>query len=311
VLDYHVHLWPHEERADSVELRVFQDQQQALIALESQAIDWMVGVGGPDARRLQSDPAYTVLETGKGASYLYLGLDVSAPALTNKLVRQAFGYAINRQRIVDSVLSGFGRAASTPWPVGSPAYAATTDATFTFDLAHAQQLLAEVGWTAGAPIPLYVSEALPSTIQMAQIIQADLASIGVPLAIQTLSQADFVSRLTKSQFQGAWITGVAWMNFSPATFFNAAFPVRIPNSSNFESAAYTSLIGQLSAATDDAHQRSTVDQLTSILLDEAFVLMIAESTLQQSGAEVVRANVKNIGIDRFRLVDYQDLWLAS
>src|SRR5262249_25551797 len=35
---------------DGVELRVFQNQQQALIALESQAIDWMVGVGGVDAR---------------------------------------------------------------------------------------------------------------------------------------------------------------------------------------------------------------------------------------------------------------------
>jgi peptide/nickel transport system substrate-binding protein len=295
---------------DSVELRVFQNQPQALIALESQAIDWMVGVAAADARRLQADPAYTVLETGKGASYLYLGLDVTTPGLDNKLVRQALGFAINRQRIVDSVLSGFGRAASTPWPVGSPAYDAAADGTFTFDLARAQQLLATAGWVAEAPIPLFVSEALPATIQMAQVIQADLASIGVTFAIQTLSQADFVSRLTKAQFQGAWITGIAWMNFSPATFFNAAFPVRIPNSSNFDSPTYRSLIDRLSAATDDTLQRGAVDQLTGMLLDEAFVLTIAESTLQQSGAEVVRSSVKNINVDRFRLVDYQDLWIT-
>ena len=37
--------------------------------------------------------------------------------------------------------------------------------------------------------------------------------------------------------------------------------------------------------------------------------MITESTLQQSGAEVVRSTIKNINIDRFRLVDYQDLWI--
>jgi hypothetical protein len=99
------------------------------------------------------------------------------------------------------------------------------------------------------------------------------------------------------------------MNFSPATFFNAAFPVRIPNSSNFTSSTYAALIDQLSAATDDQQQRQTVEQLTRTLLDEAFVLMITESTLQQSGAEVVHAAVKNITTDRFRLVAFQDLWL--
>ena len=144
---------------------------------------------------------------------------------------------------------------------------------------------------------------------MAQVVQADLASVGVTVAIQTLSQADFVTRLTKSQFQGAWITGMAWMNFSPATFFNVAFPVRVPNSSNFVSPTYKALIDQLSAATDDQQARQITDQLTRIMLDEAFVLMISDSTTQQSGAEVARSAVKNIIADRFRLIDYQDLWL--
>jgi peptide/nickel transport system substrate-binding protein len=294
---------------DGAEVRVIQNQQHALIALETAAIDWMVGVPAPDARRLQSDPSYTVLENGKGSSYLYLGMDVTAPALVDKRVRQALGFAVNRQRIVDSVLYGFGRAASTPWPVQSPAYDATLDATYGYDLSRAQQLLNEAGWVAGTALPLFVSEALPATVQMAQIIAADLAKIGVSVSIQTLSQAEFVSRLTRGQFQGAWITGVSWMNFSPATFFNAAFPVRIPNSSNFTSATYEGLISQLSSSTDDAQQHHTVDQLTRILLDEAFIVMISESTLQQSGAEVARSAVKNIISDRFRQIAFQDLWM--
>ena len=302
---------PGKPSLDGAQLRVFQDQQQALIALETGAIDWMVGVPARDARRLQSDPAYSVLENGKGSSYLYLGMDVTAPALADKRVRQALGFAINRQWMVDSVLYGFGRAAATPWPVQSAAYDATLDATYSYDLAQAQQLLSRAGWAPDTALPLFVSEAVPATIQMAQILQADLARLGVPVAIRTLSQADFVSRLTRSQFQGMWITGVSWMNFRPATFFNAAFPVRIPNSSNFTSPTYQSLIDQLSAATDDAQQRQTVDQLTRILLDEAFIVMITESTLQQSGAEVARSAVKNIIANRFRVIDFQDLWMEQ
>jgi peptide/nickel transport system substrate-binding protein len=302
---------PGKPYLDGAELRVFQNQQQALVALETGAIDWMVGVAAPDARRLQSDPGYTVLESGKRSTYFYLGLNVSVPALADKHVRQALGFTLSRQRIVDSILYGFGRAASTPWPIQSSGYDANLDATYTYDLDHARHLLTQAGWAPAQAVPLFVSEALPSTMQMAQIIQADLASIGVPMTIQTLGQAEFVGRLTKGQLPGAWITGVSWMNFSPTTFFNVAFPVRMPNSSHFESSTYKALIDQLTVATDDQQQRQTVDQLTRILLDEAFVLMMAESTLQQSGAEVVHSTVKNITADRFSLIAYQDLWLGQ
>ncbi len=296
---------------DGAELRVFRDRQQALIALETGSVDWVVGVGAPDARRLQSEPDYQVLENAKGSLFYYLGLDVTAPALADKRVRQALGYALNRQRIVDTVLSGFGRAASTAWPQQSLAYDANLDAAITYDLEHARQLLNDAGWLAATPVPLFVSEAQPGTIEMAQILQADLATVGMSVTIQTLSQADFVSRITKSQFQGAWITGMAWMNFSPATFFNLAFPVRVPNSSNFASPTYAMLIDQLSAATDDQQQRQSADDLTRIMLDEAFIQIICESSTQQSGAEVARSSVRNIVADGFRLINYQDLWLAD
>ena len=185
------------------------------------------------------------------------------------------------------------------------------DTSYAFDLNHARQLLNDAGWLAATAVPLFVSEAQPVTSQMAQIIQADLATVGVSVTIQTLSQADFVSRLTKSQFQGAWITGMAWMNFSPATFFNLAFPVRVSNSSNFVSPTYKMLVDQLSAATDDQQQRQSADDLTRIMLDEAFLQIICESNTQQSGAEVARSSVKNIVADGFRLINYQDLWLES
>jgi peptide/nickel transport system substrate-binding protein len=98
------------------------DQQTALVAFESGLVDWVTGVSGQDARRLESNPACHVLLTGAGGNYYYVGLDTSLPALADKRVRQAFSYAVNRQRIVDSVLAGYGRPASTIWPPQSPGY---------------------------------------------------------------------------------------------------------------------------------------------------------------------------------------------
>ena len=141
---------------DRAELRVFADRQQALIALEAGSVDWVVGVAAPDARRLQSDPSYQVLQNAKGSMYYYLGLDVTAPSLADKRVRQALGYALNRQRIVDTALSGFARTASTPWPEQSQSYNAALDRTYTYDLGRARQQLNDAGWMAEAPVPLFV-----------------------------------------------------------------------------------------------------------------------------------------------------------
>lgn len=129
---------------------------------------------------------------------------------------------------------------------------------------------------------------------MAQIVQADLSSVGMQLVVQHLNQPDFVSRLRKAQFGGAWIISMSWMNLSPATLFQTAFPVRVPNGSNFDSQQYRNLIDQTFAATDNQQLQVGLRELTQIILDEAFIVMIAEGTGQQGGPEVARADVKSV-----------------
>jgi ABC-type transport system substrate-binding protein len=94
------------------------------------------------------------------------------------------------------------------------------------------------GWNPETTLPIFVAETITVTVKMAEVLQGDLASIGVRSVVQRLSQAEFVSRLQKAQFGGAWILSMSWMHLSPATMFNSAFPVRMPNSSNFASPHY-------------------------------------------------------------------------
>ena len=180
---------------DSVELRLTPDPQAALVALESGSIDWMSGVPGTDARRLQSDPNYQVMLTASGGTFHYLGLDLTSPLFADPRVRQAFNYALNPERMVETALAGFGRPASIVWPRQSPAYDAAQDASYPFDLGKAGQLLAAAGWDPNAEVPLSLGSLLAFSVPMAQIYQADLATIGVKLSIHQLSNADFFSRL--------------------------------------------------------------------------------------------------------------------
>ena len=294
---------------DGVEIRVMPDRQAALIALETSSIDWLTGVPGQDAQRLLTDPGYQVLLTANGGVFYYLGLDVTVPELADKRVRQAFGFALNRQRMVDTTLSGFGRPASIPWPRQSMPYSESLDAHYRYDLKHARQLLTDAGWNDETVLPLFVTDAVAITVQMAEILQAELTGIGVRSVVHRLGFADFVSRLQKGQFRGGWILSMSWMQLSPATMFNAALPMRVPNSSNFVSPRYQMLIDQSLAATDDYALGQMLTELNQIVLDEAFVLIIAEGAAVQSGAEVARSTVRNATTDRFGLVAYEDVWL--
>ena len=295
---------------DQVVLHVLPDPQAAVVALESGGVDWLSGVPGADARRLDADPAYQVLLTGSGGTFYYLGMDVQLPALADKRVRQAFGYALNRQRMVDIALSGYGRPASIPWPHQSLAYDATLDQTYTYDPSRARQLLDAAGWDANTVLPLSVPNGVMVSYQMAEILQADLANIGVQAAIQNLNQPDFVARMQKAQFAGSWIITMTFMNLSPATFFETAFAVRVQNGSSFVSQQYQDLINQTFAATDDQQVQQRLRGLTQILLDEALVMPIAEGFGQQTGPEVTRAGVRNINWDKLGWFAYRDVWLA-
>src|ERR1051326_2390442 len=138
---------PGKPYVDEVVLQVQPDLQSSLIGLESGSLDWLRNVAGNDARRLQADPTYQVLETGSGGnSFVVVMLDTSVPALADRRVRQAFSYAVNRQRMVDSALAGYGRPASTCWPPQALGYDASQDHMYSYDLDQARQLLQTVGW---------------------------------------------------------------------------------------------------------------------------------------------------------------------
>jgi peptide/nickel transport system substrate-binding protein len=171
---------------DQVHLQITPDPQAALVALESGNVDWMAGVPGLDARRLQGDPNYQVMLTASGSEFYYVGLDLTVPVFADRRVRHAFGYALNRSRMVDTALLGFGRPASIPWPRQSLGYDSAQDQTYTFDLDKARQLLASAGWQSGTTVELSLVNTTAVTRAMAQIYQADLSSIGVNLSIQEL-----------------------------------------------------------------------------------------------------------------------------
>ena len=143
----------------------------------------------------------------EGSNLQYLIFNVTSAPLDKVKVRQAIGYAIDRDKIVKDLLSGQATVANAVLPPQSWAY--SPGHTYTYDPAKAKQLLKEAGYN-NEPINFRFGAGNAATNQYAQVVQSSLADVGLNVQIETLEVNVIRQQLAQGQFQmytGAWIGG--------------------------------------------------------------------------------------------------------
>ncbi|MCA1590584.1 MAG: ABC transporter substrate-binding protein [Acidobacteria bacterium] len=98
----------------------------------------------PDAIKTLEGLGNLTVSQFDGSNIQYIGLNTRSPPLDNVKVRQAIGYAIDRENIIRQLLSGQARVAHSILPPNSWAY--TPGVQYTHDPAKAKQLLREAGY---------------------------------------------------------------------------------------------------------------------------------------------------------------------
>jgi peptide/nickel transport system substrate-binding protein len=206
------------------------------------------------------------------------------PTLPTRAVRQAMSYAIDRQRFIDVALSGLvGAPRDLPWPSSSPAYEPTKNNVCAFDLDKAKSLLAtsgvggfttEIAYQTIGPVQVFA--------QLVEMLQADLARVGVATTMQALDTATFTNAAVKATFKGLAIGQPGGFSFQDATSglatgtFGASNPF-----SGFKDEAYYQLVNSASAETDQAKRKQLYSRINDVILDQAFTLTVS-SLLQTS-----------------------------
>jgi dipeptide transport system substrate-binding protein len=150
-----------------------------------------------DVARIASDPVLTLLSQ-EGLNIGYLGLNTKAKPFDDVRVRRALNLAVDRAAIVDAVYGGAGTVAKNPIPPMLWSYNAEIP-DYPFDPEGARRLLAEAGYPAGFESELWylpVSRPYnPNGKRVAEMIQADLARLGVRLDLRTADWAAYRTKL--------------------------------------------------------------------------------------------------------------------
>src|SRR6185437_1700080 len=153
--------------------------------------------------RYQKDSNYNVvLNNIAGDSYVITFNTTQAPT-NNKMLRQAMSYALDRQRISDSVLHGVGAPKNIPYYPSSPAYDQAADKFYGFDLDKAKAALAASGLS-NVEMDFNINATSDATewAAISQIYQADLAKAGITLKIKPFDNPTLAQMLTSVNYNG-------------------------------------------------------------------------------------------------------------
>jgi peptide/nickel transport system substrate-binding protein len=259
-----------------------------------------------DAARLQKDPKFHVLAAQTGGTRYSWVFNVLAPPTDNQQFRQAMLYALDRQRIVESVLKGFGTPANLPFAASSPAYDAQRDQRYTFDLDKARTLMGSSG-ISNASVDFNYSAVSPEWAGIAQVYQADLAKIGVTLALKPVDPVTLNAEVRQHTYNGIWTGQTPLGQISPTQqAFNPSYSP-VVSFSGFKSDKLVALNLALQHEIDPAKQKQVYADWSDYALDQAWATQVAT----QTPLAAMTPKVHDLKYTLVEMLDYRDVWLDA
>jgi peptide/nickel transport system substrate-binding protein len=226
---------------DRIEGRIYSDEQARTLALQSGELMHTNQATGAMVKRVKDDKNITITDGGIGGSW-YAGLVVDRPETKDVRVRQALTLAIDRKRIAEEWGEGVIPAQVLPWPKESPAYTAEDEALLKYDPERAKSLLKQAG-AENVAIPMDIGQGREA---IAQYAQDDWRAIGVNAQLNLSESSAYNDRFRQRKTEGVYVSPFGFSdNMHPATFFEFAQPVRIPNPSHYQPEGYAEMLAKI------------------------------------------------------------------
>jgi peptide/nickel transport system substrate-binding protein len=279
-------------------------------SLQSGQVDAISSVGKANEAALKGGQV-TLERRANPGSVFNLGLNNSRPLLTDEKVRQALGFAIDRQQIVDAVFPTGTRAATSILAHTTPDYA-DLGADVTFDAAKAKSLLDSAGWKAGSDgirskngtkLRLTVKWfANSATNQPAlELIQQQLKAVGVDVVLKELQISQFAPTLQSGDFDAVWGN----LTRADPDILRSQYSTKLANFYHLPASELDSLLTQQAATTDTTKRGQLVEQAQQLIVRNAYVVPVVELQTQLGVAK----KVHNLDFEASSRIQLHDTWI--
>ncbi|NGO11659.1 ABC transporter substrate-binding protein [Streptomyces sp. HC44] len=299
---------PERPYLDAVELRVYTQPDALLSALRSGQAQLSYHVSGKHLATIKGSPDFTIRRYDTGNQAVYVGATVDEAPADSKAFRQAVAWAVDRDRVVEQALGGYGFASAAPWPRSSPAYSEANRSHYTHNPGKARELLKSSGVARSATLPLG-HPTTPLHVAIAEIVQYDLKQVGIKTELEPFDPAAFQQKLISGTMPALWVNGHAFAQVTPSTLAVSAYPFNeAKNTSHFRSAEYTETVQDAwqQQDADGAAAHARYQKLSDLLLDEAFIIDLAV----QDSVEVAARRLHGPTLNKFSYLNLDNAYLV-
>lgn len=286
---------------DAVEVRIVGEGSQRRTGLVTGDLDWAFSIPLQSVAELEARDDVIVDSTASPA-YYYMGVNTLREPLDDVRVRQAISYALDRGNITEAAT--FGTGVPTQDPIPSVSAWAYDYAPYDQDLEKARDLLAEAGVEDGFELTVMPTTFVEQTVRMAQVIQAQLAPLGIEVTIDTREWSDWL----ETQGAGEYDTFVCSWNglLDPDDFFFAQHKTgEVFNFTGYSNPSVDELLDEGRTADDFDERYGIYQRINREIVDAATYIYI----YNPSNIQAYRSNVEGYSARPDQAIRFAETWL--
>jgi peptide/nickel transport system substrate-binding protein len=294
--------WGDEVALDGVEFRFVSEPTVALTNLQGGQVQWTDNLPPQQVESLRGSDDLTV-EAVPSNDYWYFAANQARPPFDDVRVRRAMALAIDRDEITEAATFGLATPNQTAIPETSRFH--LDFAPFDRDPDEARRLLDEAG-VSNLTVDFMVTNEYPETVTAAQVIQSQLAVVGIDVQIRTLDFAAWLDQQGEGNFD---VFLLGWLgNIDPDDFYYAQH--RTDANFNFQGYSNTEVDAALDAAraeTDDDERQELYDTAVRRIVEDASYVYLYNPQVVQAWTP----EVEGYSARADRAIRFRDVSLAS
>ncbi len=277
------------------------------IGLETGEIDIATPISSVDEENIKNNPKLQLL-TKPSISYTYIGMNMTKAPLNDIRVRKAINYAIDKQAIIDVILNGNGKIATSPI---APGVFGFTDKTknYEYNVEKAKELMKEAGYENGFTTSILVFSGEANT-QTAEIVQAYLKEIGIDLKIEIVEVSaywDMTERGVHNLFLGSWgvVTGDA--DYGLYAMYHSSAKGGAGNRDFYENEKVDELLDKAKTEIDPETRKKLYEEAQILIVNDAPDVMLYNRNLTVGAQKYI----KGLGIHPVTLYNFATVYIEE
>ena len=263
--------WSVTPSIDRVRFAVVPDAITQALELQKGSGDLAINSLPMDALPVLAKQPNLQIEDVPGTEVQYLAFNTRDPILRDIRVRQAIAFAIDRTRIIDTLLRGHAQPASSLLPTTHWAWN-DDGPKYSYDPTRAESLLDAAGHPRGANGIRFRLTMKTSTDEdtrlLVAVLQQQLAKVGIALDLRSNEFATFYADVTRGAFQMyslRWVGGNEQPDIFGYAFSTARIPPKGANRGRYTNPVLDALLDDAAVNPDMAKRRADYAQAQQIL----------------------------------------------